>query len=270
MAFTDLCCAPSTSFVSDMSDPTQRFSDRVENYVRHRPSYPPALLQILQAKAGLTRASVIADIGSGTGIFTALLLPFASQVFAIEPNAAMRSAAEQALGASPGFRSIAGTAEVTTLPHAAVDLITVAQAFHWFNIPACHDEFARILRPGGRVALIWNERLTDTTPFLVAYEQLLRTGATDYDQVNHTRIDPAAIAGFFAPATCEAITLPNTQSFDLPGLIGRALSSSYVPNVGRPGHQAFMGELTRIFQQHAVGDRVTFHYLTRLYLGSLT
>ncbi len=252
-----------------MPDPTQRFSDRVENYVKYRPSYPAALIDCLRQHAGLSGASAVADIGSGTGIFTALLLPAAGQVFAIEPNAAMRAAAERDLGARPGFVSVDGTAEATALPARSVDLITAAQAFHWFRIPECRAEFSRILRPGGRVALIWNERLTDTTPFSIAYEDLLKTAATNYDQVDHRRIDHAAMTRFFAPHGHEEHTFPNAQTFDRAGLMGRALSSSYIPNVGQPGHREFFAKLEQIFRDHATNGQVAFQYVTRVYLGRL-
>ncbi|MCF7689193.1 MAG: class I SAM-dependent methyltransferase [Cephaloticoccus sp.] len=250
-------------------DVTHRFSDRVTHYVRYRPGYPSGLITALQDAAALPPHSTLADIGSGTGILTALLLPATDQIFAIEPNAAMRAAAERDLGHCPGFHSIDATAEATTLLDASVDLITAGQAFHWFEPTTTRIEFARILKPGGHVALIWNERLTDTTPFLSAYEHLLKSRATDYDQVNHTRIDAAVIKDFFAPVSFETFEFPNAQHFDLAGLVGRALSSSYVPNAGQPGHEEFFAELENIYHEHATDDRVTFVYQTRLYLGQL-
>ncbi|MFM1850906.1 MAG: hypothetical protein RIS54_590 [Verrucomicrobiota bacterium] len=149
-------------------DATGRFSDRVEAYVRYRPGYPADLISTLVAEAQLGPDSVVADVGSGTGIFTALLLPDTGTVHAIEPNAPMRTWAESTMGAEPKFHSHGTPAEATGLPDASVDLVTAAQAFHWFDPVATRREFARILKPGGQVALIWNERLTDTTPFLRA------------------------------------------------------------------------------------------------------
>jgi len=252
-----------------MSDPTQRFSDRADTYVRYRPSYPPALIAQLVERAHLTDQSVVADVGSGTGIFTGLLLPRVGRVYAVEPNAAMRTAAEAQFGPAPGFVSVAAPAEATTLGDASVDLVTAAQAFHWFDARACRREFARILRPGGRVALAWNERQTAGTPFLVDYEHLLRTRARDYDQVKHARVNEDVIREFFHPAAPELLAAPNDQAFDLPGLVGRALSSSYVPNAGQPGHAEFRAELTAIFHRHARDGRVTLGYVTRLYVGRL-
>jgi len=192
-----------------MPDSTQRFSDRVQNYVRYRPSYPTALIESMARRANLNHESVIADIGAGTGILTKRLLPITGRVHAIEPNPEMRAAAERDLSKQTGFQSINGTAETTTLPHASIDLITAGQAFHWFNIPKTRAEFTRILKPGGQVALIWNERLADTTPFLIAYDQLLKTDSIDYDQVNHSRIDHEAIGRFYNPGAFEEITFPS-------------------------------------------------------------
>lgn len=253
-----------------MAASTQRFSDRVESYVRYRPSYPAALIDSLREHSHMNSHSVIADIGSGTGILTALLLPEVGQVYAVEPNDAMRAAAERELSAHPHFHSLGTTAESTALPSQSIDLITAGQAFHWFDLPATRTEFARILRPNGQVALIWNERQTDTTPFLAAYEDLLKTKSIDYDQVNHSRIDHTAIAQFFNPGTFEEITFPYEQRFDYPGLAGRALSSSYVPNCNHPSHAAFFAALEEIFAQHAEDGEIAFRYTTRLYLGRLS
>ncbi|WP_043589494.1 class I SAM-dependent methyltransferase [Geminisphaera colitermitum] len=250
---------------------TERFSDRVDNYVRYRPSYPTALIDVLRERALSGPAprtdSAIADIGSGTGIFTTLLLPLAARVYAVEPNAEMRAAAEQRLSGASGFVSVAATAEATTLPDASVDLVTAAQAFHWFDPIACRREFARILKPGGRIALIWNQRIVGGTPFLADYEKLLFQHIAEHRKTRQSDFSPAHIAAFFEPARFETIEAPNEQHFDLPGLIGRTLSSSYAPNPGQPGHDVFVAELQRIFQQHARDDRVTLRYQTRLYLG---
>ena len=162
------------------TNPTQRFSDRVENYVRYRPSYPKEVLSILQEETEFTSASVIADVDSGTGISTKLFLENGNTVYGVEPNQKMRQAAEAFLQAYPHFRSIAGTAEATTLPDQLVDYVVAAQAFHWFNIPATRQEFARVLKPDGWVVLLWNSRRLNSTPFLQAYEALLQQYGTDY------------------------------------------------------------------------------------------
>ncbi len=247
------------------NDPTRRFSDRVNDYVRYRPGYPAGVLDALRAGVGLTPAAVIADIGAGTGISTELLLRNGNPVFAVEPNAEMRAAAEQLLGGRPGFHSVAGTAEATTLPAASVDGIVAAQAFHWFDVAKARAEFRRILRPGGWVALLWNTRRKDT-PFARAYEAVLTTYGTDYALVNHERIDEAALAGFFAPGF-ERRSLPNAQVFNFESLRGRLLSSSYAPAAGHPQHAPMLVALERIFRGHQQGGNVRMEYLTQVYFG---
>src|SRR5258708_2582165 len=147
------------------SNATSRFSDRVENYVRYRPGYPPGVLQALRDDCGLAPGHVIADIASGTGIWTRMLLENGNPVFGVEPNTEMREAGERLLAAFPKFTSVAGNAEATTLPDHSVDFITAAQAAHWFDRERARLEFVRILKSRGWLALLWNDRLTRSTPF---------------------------------------------------------------------------------------------------------
>jgi SAM-dependent methyltransferase len=249
--------------------PESRFSDRVENYIRYRPGYPQEVIALLRAEAGLTAQSVVADIGSGTGISAELLLREGCTVHAVEPNRDMREAAERLLAAYPGFRSVDGRAQETTLAEGSVDLVAAAQAFHWFDTAETRAEFARILRPGGWVVLMWNERLTDTTPFLRGYEELLLRHATDYAAVRHENIDAAALARFFGgPFATD--TFPNFQEFDFAGLAGRLLSSSYAPAPGHPRHDAMMQELRTLFEACAENGKVRFDYRTSVHTGRLS
>jgi ubiquinone/menaquinone biosynthesis C-methylase UbiE len=250
--------------------PTARFSDRVENYVRYRPGYPPEVLELLRAQCGLRPSHVVADIASGTGAFTRLLLENGNSVFAVEPNAAMREMGIQQLESLGSNRlvSVAGTAEETTLRSASVDFVTAAQAAHWFDLPRARAEFARILRPGGWCVLIWNERETTTTSFLRDYEQLLLTYGTDYKEVRHERTT-AVIHEFFAPALSEERVYSLRQQFDYEGLAGRLLSSSYAPVEGDPSYAPMMQELQRIFRAHAEDGIVEFEYKTRVFYGRL-
>ena len=252
-----------------MSDPTRRFTSRVGDYVAHRPTYPPDLLALLEREGVLRPSDGVADGGSGTGILTALLLDNGNVVHAVEPNAAMAAAAVEALGAHPRFHAVAGRAEETTLPGASVDVVTAAQAFHWFDVAAARRELARILKPGGRVALVWNMRRTDTTPFLREYEQLLRRFATDYAKVSAGWADEAAIANFFAPAGFEKRTLENRQAFGFEGLRGRLLSSSYAPPAGHPSHEPMLAELRQMYDRHQAAGEVAFDYDVAVYWGVL-
>lgn len=250
-----------------MSDPTARFSTRVRNYVRYRPGYPEAVIDLLRDEFGLRAATVVADVGSGTGILTERFIANGNTVYAIEPNLEMRAAAEQLLGRHATFRSVDGRAEATTLEHDSVDLVTAGQAFHWFDREAARREFRRILRPPGRVALLWNERDTTATPFLRAYEELLVRRARDYAEVDHRRMDAGILGAFFGHGGYREAVFPNRQEFDFEGLRGRLLSSSYVPEAGEPGHEEMLASLLDIFERHEAGGRVAFEYHTRVYLG---
>jgi len=252
-----------------VTDPTHRFSTRVENYIRFRPGYPPAVLDLLRAECGLTPATCVADIASGTGIFTRMLLHNGNQVFAVEPNQEMRQAAERLLASYPKLTSVNATAEATTLPDRSVDLVTAAQAAHWFDHARARREFARILKPGGWVVLLWNERSTDATSFLRAYEQLLLRYGTDYQQVRHEHTTDT-IDAFFQPAPCRKKVFAMTQEFDYASLEGRLLSSSYAPLPGHPNHTPMLDELRGIFVAHASDGKALMPYHTRVYYGQLT
>ncbi len=251
------------------SNATSRFSDRVENYVRYRPGYPVEALRSLQQECGLRPSHVIADIASGTGIWTGMLLENGNRVFGVEPNAEMRAAGERLLAEFPKFTSVTGTAEATTLPDASVDFVTAAQAAHWFDRTGSRPEFARILKPGGWLVLLWNERVTDSTPFLREYEQLLLTYGTDYAEVRHENTTEL-LNEFFDPAPFQERGFAMRQEFDYAGLEGRLLSSSYAPGPTHPKYAAMLRDLRTIFDRRAVADRVEVDYITRVYFGQLT
>jgi SAM-dependent methyltransferase len=248
--------------------PTARFSDRVDNYVRYRPGYSPEVVELLRSECGLLPRHTVADIASGTGLFTRMLLENGNSVFAVEPNAEMREMGERELAGYRRLVSVAGTAEETTLASGSVDFVTAAQAAHWFDLARARAEFVRILKPEGWCVLIWNERRTDTTPFLRDYEQLLLTYGTDYKEVRHERTT-AVIHKFFAPLPCRERVFDLRQRFDYEGTAGRLLSSSYAPLEGHPNYVPMMRELERIFRGHSQGGTVEFEYNTRVYFGRL-
>ncbi len=248
---------------------TSRFSDRVENYVLYRPGYPPEVLWTLTNECGLAPAHTVADIASGTGIWTRALLENGNSVIGVEPNAEMREAGERLLSGFPKFTSVAGTAEATTLENHSVDFVTAAQAAHWFDRQRSRREFARILKPGGWLALLWNERVTDTTQFLRDYEQLLLNYGTDYRDIRHEHTT-AEVNQFFDPAPFQERAFEMRQEFDYAGVEGRLLSSSYAPGPDHPQHRPMLRELHRIFDAHAVSGRAVFEYKTRLYFGHLS
>ncbi len=247
-------------------DPTRRFSNRVADYARYRPGYPDELVGELRALAGLTPASVVADIGSGTGLSTGLFLRLGCEVYAVEPNAEMRRAAEERLARYPRFHSVAAPAEATTLPDASVDLVAAGQAFHWFDLARARVEFARILRPGGAVALFWNRRRTDDTPFAAAYEQILLRYGIDYREVDHRRIDAAVLRGFFAGEFRRRV-FPSEQELDLEALTGRMRSASYTPPPGHPDHAPMLAAVEELFRAHGRSGRVRFRYDTEVFVG---
>jgi len=238
-----------------MSDPLSRFSSRSDNYAKFRPGYPVGVIEILKHDCGLNETSVIADVGSGTGILSEMFLQKRNSVVAIEPNAAMRQVADRLLQKYEKFRSINATAEATSLETESVDFVTAAQAFHWFDRARAKREFARILKPAGWVVLIWNERRLDSTVFLRVYEELLLRYGTDYEKVRHEKVT-GEIAEFFSPESFELQTLENAQHFDLESLKGRLLSSSYAPDQDHPKFAPMLEKLKDIFEanQHRIVD----------------
>lgn len=235
-------------------DSVRRFDDRVDDYVRARPGYPAAIVELLEAQ-GLPRGAVLADIGSGTGKLSEIFLTAGHRVIGIEPNDTMRAAAQRQLGGQPRFRQRTGRAEATGLPAASVDAVVAAQAFHWFEREAARAEFVRILRPGGLVALIWNDRRTVGCPLLAEYDALLSQHCPEYGAALQRSPITLELAAFFAPAVVTETRFDNSQRLDWEGYRTRALSASYVPREG-PVHDAFFTALRESFERHATRDPV--------------
>ena len=247
---------------------TERFSSRAEHYRRYRPGYPPAALDVLATRCGLTAGAVVADVGSGTGILSEQLLERGAEVIGIEPNDAMRAAAEAHLGGERRFRSVAATAEATTLLPQSVDLWVAAQAFHWFDAPRTRTEALRVLRAGGFAALLWNERPAQPGAFLSEYEALLRHHAAEYTTIAARRADEASMQAFLGGAM-QIARFPNLQTLDYAGLEGRLLSSSYAPAPGHPEHQPMLAGLRALFDRFSEHGVVAFPYETRVYYAQL-
>jgi SAM-dependent methyltransferase len=221
---------------------------------------------LLSTRCGLGANSAVADVGSGTGILTELLLETGAAVFAIEPNRFMREAAERHLNDYGRFRSIDGSAEATTLSTASVDLVTASQAFHWFDVQKSRLELKRILRPDGWVALIWNERPVEAVPLVDEYDALLRRYCSEYDKVKNMRADEAKIREFLGRRP-ETAVFANRQVFDYAGLEGRLMSSSYAPEPGHALHEPMIAGLREIFDRHNRAGKVQFPYRTLVYFG---
>lgn len=251
-----------------MRDPTRRFSSRADNYLRYRPSYPRPIVPWLAEACGLAPDAAVADVGSGTGFLAELFLEAGHAVHGIEPNREMREAGERHLARFARFTSVDGTAEATGLPAASVDLVTAGTAFHWFDRERARAEFARILRPGGWVALAWNVRCPGRSPMLAEYETLLRRHAPEYPEIQK-EMSAEELAAFFLPGTLRRASFENRQRFDFAGLRGRLLSSSYAPEAGQPGHEPMMAVLGALFAAHQVDGEVTFEYDTQVLAGQV-
>ncbi len=251
----------------DSFDPTNRFTNRVADYVRYRPRYPAALLEVLREETGLTPAHVIADIGSGTGFSAELFLQNGNPVFGVEPNAAMRAAGDEVLNGYSHFTSIAGRAEATALPAASVDCIIAGQAMHWFDLPATRTEFARVARPDCRLAIFWNTHRAGLSLFMQDYEDLLHSTSHDYAQVSHDRLADAERSALFDAGEFTYRTFPYSQRLDRTALVGRTLSSSYAPPAGTQAAAALSGALDLIFDRYQQNCTIQYHYITELYFG---
>ena len=250
-------------------DSRKRFSNRVDDYVRYRPGYPPALLEWVHGELGADVPAHVADIGAGTGISSKMFLEAGHEVFAVEPNAEMRAAAEQWLAGYPRFHTVNATAETTSLADASVQLVSAAQSFHWFNQDAVRREWGRILAPAGLALIYWNTPRFDTSPFLQEYEQLLHDHGNNYRDVAERHPDDAHMRNWFGSGFVDMIELPNSQRLDYPGLQGRLLSSSYAPRPGMPGYEQMLEALQALFQRHATDGHVDFPYRTRAFAGTL-
>lgn len=250
-----------------MGDNFERFSNKAEEYKIYRPSYPQALLAYLANDWGLGQKSIVADIGSGTGLFTALLLDRVRMVFGVEPNAEMRGAAEKRWTGNPHFVSVNGRAEETGLGAGTLDFITAAQAFHWFDPEKARKEFARILRKNGRVFLIWNKR-SSSTDFMRAYDTFLHKNIPEFREKTYPHMGEKKIFSFLNEDP-KSRQFPNSQLLDWQGLLGRFNSSSYAPPKGSGAHGVLVKKLKKIFDQYEKSGNISFLYETFVYSGKI-
>ena len=249
--------------------PAERFSTKVEDYIKYRPHYPYVILNLLKKKIGLKPEWIIADIGSGTGISSELFLRNGNVVYGVEPNKEMREGGELYLKDYKNFTSINGTAEATGLENNSVDMVAAGQAFHWFDVVKARSEFKRILKPEGYVVLMWNIRITKGSPLMDDYEKLLLKFGTDYKEVGHTNMVTKEILGNIFKHGYNYKQFDNEQLFDFVGFKGRFLSASYVPDENRPNYRPMIEELERIFHKHKKAGKVRIHYLAEVYYGTI-
>ena len=255
-------------------DSTNRFSARAGEYDRHRPDYPDEVLDYLETRDYLDLGTKVAEIGAGTGIFTEQLIGRGCEVWAVEPNAAMRGIAETNLGTRNMFHSVPAEAEDTRIDDETVDLVVAAQAFHWFDLEAAREEFERILQPPGRVALLWNLRDRDGSEFMEELESLIETYAEEYDEVvgtyeSQTERLEEFFGGAEAEGTYEHRSFEHSQQVGKHGLMGLVTSFSYMPRPNAEDFGDLMGELQDLFDRHAEAGSVEILYDTELYFGTL-
>lgn len=241
-------------------NPTQRFSGRVESYRRYRPAYPAEIVDVLRRPCGLGPDSTIADVAAGTGLLTEIFLAAGFAVTAVEPNAEMRAACAHLQQDYPKLHLVDGTAEATSLARHSTDLITVAQAMHWFDLDRTRAEFVRILKPGGWCAVLYNNRHPGGDAFHEGYEQILLEFGIDYAAVKGQHMGRKRLAAFFAPGAMECTVLPNEQSFSLEGVEGRILSSSYMPQPGHPRFAAMRQAIRSLFERTQSDGFVTMKH----------
>jgi SAM-dependent methyltransferase len=251
------------------TDAKERFSNRVADYVRYRPGYPAAVVDLLRTECSLRPGHAIADVGSGTGFLSELFLKNGNRVIGVEPNQEMREGGEEYLAQYKNFTSVNGSAESTTLANASVDFVTASQAFHWFDPTAARAEFIRILKPGGWVIILWHDRRMEEKQLTREYEELLERFGIDYKRVKDAYPELHHIQDFFAGGHFLSRDLPHEQVLDWDGLRGRLRSSSFTPREGHANYEPMMAELDRIFHAHEQQGHVRLEYWTRIYLGQL-
>jgi ubiquinone/menaquinone biosynthesis C-methylase UbiE len=250
-------------------DPQKRFLNRATYYAKSRPRYPEAILDFMENELGLAKKSVVADIGSGTGILSELFLRHGNPVFGVEPNSEMRRTAEELLAAYPNFRSIAGTAEATTLTAASVDFVAAAQAFHWFDPKKTREEFLRVMKPHSWVLLLWNIR-KDSPGFMEAYERLVSNYANrpHFRRTAKDRVGEDGLTKFFGKYKLKRFS--NHQVLTFEGLLERLLSASYIPLPNEPGYSSMFDGARKLFDSYEEDGVVRLEYDTETYYAQLT
>lgn len=244
----------------------QIFSSKVTDYVASRPDYPPALFDALRTTCHLQPGAVVADVGAGTGLLTQGLLAQGYSVTAVEPSDSMRAAADHALAQFPSYRSASGTAEQLPLPDASVDLITAAQAFHWFDIARARTEFLRVLKPHGHVALIWNDRMAGD-PLHSALDAIFAQygGAKRDAMLAHD--ERSEVPAFFGTNQATESTWPHEHRLSEDGLLSLVFSRSYMPTRDSELGQLACQQVRELFQRLAANGRITVRYHTIVIIG---
>jgi ubiquinone/menaquinone biosynthesis C-methylase UbiE len=247
-------------------NPTERFTDVVDAYVKYRPGYPAEILEILRKTYKIGENTVFADIGSGTGIFSKQFVEAGYLVYGVEPNDGMRAQSENWLIGCPNFKAIKGTAEDTTLPSQSIDMLTAAQSFHWFDIEKALKEFYRILKPEGYTVIVWNDRKSNGNPFMNKYEKLICKYCADYKETSHKKYSFERIKEIFKNQNIDLYMIDNFQDMDFKALIGRLKSCSYCPKPDNKNYNPLMWGLNKLFDSYQAENLVRFEYDTIIYV----
>ena len=229
-------------------DNTGKFTGKGAVYAAARPRYAEGLLEYLASKERLEPGALVADVGSGTGIFSEQLLDAGLRVIGVEPNADMRAQAEHALCGRKGYRSVCGTADAMGLPDDSVDCVTAAQAFHWFDAEAFKRECRRVLKPGGFVAIVYNMREVES-PYMQAFAQLTRRFCPAFKGFSNG-LDEAELPSFF-DGPCDVRWWANPQLLTREAFVARALSSSRALREDDASYLQYLEELNALFDQFA-------------------
>lgn len=243
---------------------TKRFDGKGEIYAKARLGYPSELLDYVKNTLHFDEGSTFADIGSGTGIFSELLLNGGYHVYAVEPNADMRMKAEEKLGNRKDFVSVIGTDSSATLPELSVDCVTTAQAFHWFDVEAFKAECRRILKPDGKVIIIYNTR-DETAECNKALADIHRKYCPDFQGFSKGMNEGKCLA--FFNGDCKTFRTDNSRIYDRQGFINRALSSSYSLRDGDKNYAEYLSEIIRLFDDFATDGTLTVPIFTVAYAG---
>jgi len=257
-------------WVSEMTlDPIKRFTGRAENYDKYRPTYPKEIILELKSKINMTPDKIIVEIGSGTGKLTKILLEEGYTVYGVEPNDEMRELAERSFRDSSKFISINGRAENTTIDDDFADFIIIAQAIHWFKPIETLREFHRILKPEGKIAIIWNQRDIEGSNLQKRYEEILLTYSPEYRNMPHRNLDQLKIREYIEPSSMREYKCKFSQNLSFSDMKGRLDSTSYVPKQDDPNYTSLIKELREMFDSFQKNELLEFPYITRLLYGNL-
>lgn len=246
---------------------TEKFTGKASAYEKYRPAYPKEFIDYLYKHAAFMQESIIADIGSGTGILSGQLLERGSSVIGVEPNEDMRRTAEKNLSGYSNYISIAGTDENTALSDFSIDFITVAQAFHWFDIQGFKKECRRILKPEGKVVLVWNSRVPDSKIVMENAEICQRLCPDFKGFSGGEKNDTGAFMPFFRGGIYENKNFENNLEYNLDNFIGRNLSASYAPKQEENNFNLFVSELMELYEKYEKNGKVVLPNITRCYIG---